>query len=71
MANYFKDKAIKDLVITTIMRTKKMNFDEYQKLAMRTAPSKDKLTLEMHSLHGMASEVGELHGIYQKNFMGE
>ena len=43
-----------------------MNFDEYQKLAMRTAPSKDKLTLEMHSLHGMASEVGELHGIYQK-----
>ena len=48
-----------------------MNFDEHQKLAMRTAPSKDKLTLEMHSLHGMASEVGELHGIYQKNFMGE
>ena len=46
-----------------------MNFDEYQKLAMRTAPSKDKLTLEMHSLHGMASEVGELHGIYQKNWI--
>ena len=43
-----------------------MNFDEYQKLAMRTAPRKDKLTLEMHSLHGMTSEVGELHGIYQK-----
>ena len=47
-----------------------MNFDEYQKLAMRTAPSKDKLTLEMHSLHGMASEVGELHGIYQKTYQG-
>lgn len=47
-----------------------MNFDEYQKLAMRTAPSKDKLTLEMHSLHGMASEVGEIHGIYQKTYQG-
>ena len=47
-----------------------MNFDEYQKLAMRTAPSKDKLTLEMLSLHGMASEVGELHGIYQKTYQG-
>lgn len=47
-----------------------MNFNEYQQLAMRTAPSKDKLTLEMHALHGMASEVGEIHSVYQKTYQG-
>lgn len=47
-----------------------MDFNEYQKLAIRTAPTKDKLSLEMHSLHGMSSEVGEIHGIYQKAYQG-
>ena len=47
-----------------------MDFNEYQKLAMRTVPTKDTLTMEMHSLHGMSSEVGEIHGVYQKAYQG-
>lgn len=47
-----------------------MDFNTYQRLAMRTAPSKEKEVLEMHALHGMASEVGEVHSIYQKTYQG-
>lgn len=48
-----------------------MNMNEYQKLAARTINNDlncaDK---ESHALHGMVSEVGELHGIYQKMYQG-
>lgn len=48
-----------------------MTFGEYQQLARRT--QNDKLTLcerRMHALHGLASEVGEIHALYQKTFQG-
>lgn len=48
-----------------------MTGNEYQKQAARTInhdlfPSQ----LEMHALHGMVSEIGELHSIYQKIYQG-
>jgi NTP pyrophosphatase (non-canonical NTP hydrolase) len=48
-----------------------MTGNEYQKLAARTigknmCPSDQ----EGHALHGMVSEIGELHGIYQKLSQG-
>lgn len=48
-----------------------MNMNEYQQLAARTINKS--LTFEeasYHSLHGMVSEVGELHGLYQKHYQG-
>lgn len=48
-----------------------MQMNEYQHLAARTI--NQGLTPDeraMHALHGMASEVGELHGIYQKSYQG-
>lgn len=48
-----------------------MDFNQYQELARRT--QNPKLTQHerlMHALHGMASEVGEIHGIYQKTYQG-
>lgn len=48
-----------------------MDFNKYQQLAARTM--NEKLTPHgtlMHSLHGMVSEIGELHGIYQKQYQG-
>lgn len=48
-----------------------MTGNEYQKLAARTIGAKmSKARQEMHALHGMASEIGELHGIYQKAYQG-
>lgn len=48
-----------------------MTGNEYQKLASRTIPEcfscQDK---EFHALHGMSSEIGELHSIYQKLYQG-
>lgn len=48
-----------------------LELNEYQELAYRTV---NKYLLydeqEMHALHGMVSEIGELHGLYQKNFQG-
>lgn len=44
-----------------------MNFNEYQKLAARTMPTGAGY---LHALHGMASEVGEIHALYQKVFQG-
>ena len=48
-----------------------MKANEYQELAARTI-NKEKTAkeLEAHALHGMVSEVGELHGIYQKVYQG-
>lgn len=44
-----------------------MTGNEYQALAARTInPKLTKYGQEKHSLYGMASEIGELHGLYQK-----
>lgn len=48
-----------------------MNGNEYQRLAARTintnlAPKGQ----ESHALHGMVSEIGELHALYQKLYQG-
>lgn len=48
-----------------------MTGNEYQKLAERTI--NDDLTnsgREMHALHGMVGEIGELHSLYQKVYQG-
>ena len=44
-----------------------MTFADYQTAAARTI-RKDMLDweIESHALHGMVSEIGELHGIFQK-----
>ena len=48
-----------------------MNFKEYQELASRTMNKNLKRSeSEMHALHGLVSELGELHGIYQKVYQG-
>lgn len=47
-----------------------MNFNEYQKLAERTMPDVDCESAKLHALHGMVSEVGEIHGIFQKMYQG-
>lgn len=47
-----------------------MTANEYQELAARTVICKSPKDMELHALHGMASEVGELHGIYQKVYQG-
>lgn len=48
-----------------------MTGNEYQALAARTI-NKDlnNAQNELHALHGMVSEVGEVHGIYQKSYQG-
>lgn len=48
-----------------------MTGNEYQKLAARTINNNLGVSeLEHHALHGMVSEVGELHSLYQKNISG-
>ena len=48
-----------------------MNLNEYQKLAARTINGDlTELQKEYHALHGMCSEVGEIHGLYQKTYQG-
>ena len=48
-----------------------MNLAQYQKLAARTINKElAQLQLLWHSLFGMASEVGEIHGLYQKEYQG-
>ena len=48
-----------------------MTVNEYQKLAARTINKKlSRNELEMHALHGMVGEVGELHSLYQKVYQG-
>lgn len=48
-----------------------MTGSEYQLLAARTInPDLSHEALCSHALHGMAGEVGEIHGIYQKAYQG-
>ena len=48
-----------------------MEAKNYQELAARTInPKLYDYEIEQHALHGMASEIGELHGIYQKAYQG-
>lgn len=49
-----------------------MEMTEYQKLAMRTCniPYSQKEDMLRHGLFGLASEVGEFAGIYQKVYQG-
>lgn len=48
-----------------------MTGNEYQYLASRTINSRlDEWELELHALHGMVGEIGELHSIYQKEYQG-
>ena len=49
-----------------------MTGNEYQKLAERTMDFKNLTPAEseMHALHGMVGEIGELHSIYQKVYQG-
>lgn len=48
-----------------------MRGNEYQALAARTI-NKDlhSVQIEIHALHGMVGELGELHSIYQKAYQG-
>lgn len=46
-----------------------LSANEYQLLAARTINKNLSLGgAQLHALFGMASEVGELHGIYQKHY---
>ena len=48
-----------------------MELNEYQKLAARTInPALDMEDQTGHALMGMAAEVGELCGLYQKQYQG-
>lgn len=48
-----------------------MTGNEYQVLAGRTINySLTDEEKEMHALHGMVGEIGELHSIYQKKISG-
>ena len=48
-----------------------MTGNEYQKLASRTINySLTTHEQEMHALHGMVSEIGEFHSLYQKIYQG-
>ena len=48
-----------------------MNMNEYQNLAARTInKALDRNQLTHHALHGMVSEIGEIHGLYQKVYQG-
>lgn len=48
-----------------------MTGKEYQELAARTINNElEMFQLHQHALHGMASEIGEIHSIYQKGYQG-
>lgn len=47
-----------------------MTPNEYQNLAMRTAPDVERAALEDHATRGMSGEVGEIHSLYQKIYQG-
>lgn len=48
-----------------------MQLNEYQQLAARTINHNlNREEMLRHSLFGMCSEVGEVHGIYQKVYQG-
>ena len=53
------------------MEPREMTLNGYQRDARRT--QNDKLNpceRRLHALHGLASEVGEIHALYQKTFQG-
>lgn len=50
--------------------TGSMTPNEYQKAAMRTSNSSDKQAMLMHAVLGLASEAGEVAGIFQKKYQG-
>lgn len=48
-----------------------MQMNEYQREAARTMnPALSYEETSRHALHGMAAEVGELHGLFQKFYQG-
>ena len=48
-----------------------MTGNEYQYLASRTINTNLTVRdMELHAMHGMAGEIGELHSIYQKEYQG-
>jgi NTP pyrophosphatase (non-canonical NTP hydrolase) len=50
---------------------KEMTGNEYQRLAARTInESLTTIEQELHAMHGMSAEVGELHSLYQKAYQG-
>lgn len=50
---------------------RQMTMNRYQQLASRTINFDNNLAnTEMHALHGMSAEVGELHSLYQKMYQG-
>ena len=54
-----------------VMGSREITLNEYQRLARRT--QNDRLNpceRRMHALHGLSSEVGEIHALYQKTFQG-
>ena len=51
------------------MKQTTMTPNQYQNLAMRTCNLRGG-EKELHALMGISSEIGELHGIYQKFYQG-
>lgn len=53
-------------------REVRMTANEYQKLAMRTCsiPYENKKDMMYHAVLGLASEAGEVAGIFQKEYQG-
>lgn len=48
-----------------------MEMNKYQQAAARTIrPGISCVEKVFHALHGMVSEIGELHGLYQKVYQG-
>lgn len=48
-----------------------MTIYEYQAAAARTMnPKLDKRETELHALHGISGETGEIHSIFQKAYQG-
>ena len=48
-----------------------LTLDEYQLLSSRTIGTDfTPIMMAGHALHGMVSEIGELHGLYQKAYQG-
>lgn len=55
--------------MTDLKEKNSLTGNKYQELAERTMSCECGMA-EMHALHGMASEVGELHSMYQKVYQG-
>ena len=60
------------VVIIKKVESDNFTFDEYKRLAMRTAaiPEEDKESRLTHAALGLASEAGEVAGLLQKEFQG-